>query len=137
MRLNRNWGWNGVRVGLNALSPNTVQGIYSNQCCEEWLPPRRRNALKWDIDLEKQVVRPSRPLGDKLKMEFPALPSVGCVGVAPGLKQAISSGPTGPHGGNIDYNGTVEGTTVYLPVFEPGALLFLGTGTPRTETVSC
>ena len=94
MRLNRNWGWNGVRVGLNALSPNTVQGIYSNQCCEEWLPPRRRNALKWDIDLEKQVVRPSRPLGDKLKMEFPALPSVGCVGVAPGLKQAISSGPT-------------------------------------------
>ena len=128
VRLNRNWGWNGVRIGLNALSPNTVQGIYSNQCCEEWLQPRRRNALKWDIDLEKLVVRPSRPLGDKLKMEFPAVPSVGCVGVAPGRKQAISSGPTGPHGGNIDYNGTVEGTTVYLPVFEPGALLFLGDG---------
>lgn len=128
VRLNRNWGWNGVRVGLNALSPSMVQGIYSNECCEEWLQPKRRNALKWDIDLEKQTVRPSRPLGDKIDLEFPAKPAVGCVGVAPSTKQAISSGPTGPHGGNIDYNGTVEGTTVYLPVYEPGALLFLGDG---------
>ncbi len=128
VRLNRNWGWNGVRVGLDALSPGMVAGIYSNECCEEWLQPGRRNALKWDIDLERLTVKPSRPLGDKLAMEFSARPAVGCVGVAPRQKQAISSGPTGPHGGNIDYNGIVEGTSVYLPVFEPGALLFLGDG---------
>ncbi len=128
VRLNRNWGWNGVRVGLDALAPGTVQGIYSNECCEEWLQPKRRNALKWDIDLEALTVKPSRPLGDRAKMVFPARPAVGCVGVAPRQKQAISSGPTGPHGGNIDYNGTVEGTSVYLPVFEEGALLFLGDG---------
>jgi acetamidase/formamidase len=128
VRLNRNWGWNGVRVGLDALSPRMVEGIYSNECCEEWLQPGRRNALKWDIDLERRTVRPSRPLGSKVNMEFPARPAIGCVGVAPPQKQAISSGPTGPHGGNIDYNGTVEGTLVYLPVFEPGALLFLGDG---------
>lgn len=128
VRLNRNWGWNGVRIGLDALAPSMVDGIYSNECCEEWLQPRRRNALKWDLDLERQVARPSRPLGERIKMEFPVAPAVGCVGVAPPGKQAISSGPTGLHGGNIDYNGTVEGTTVYLPVFEPGALLFLGDG---------
>lgn len=128
VRLNRDWGWNGVRVGLNALEPSMVDGIYSNECCEEWLQPKRRNALKWTLDLEKQTVRPSRPLGDKLTLEFPAHPAVGCIGVAPAGKEAISSGPTGPHGGNIDYNGTVEGVTVYLPVFEPGALLFLGDG---------
>ncbi len=128
VRLNRDWGWNGVRVGLNALMPSMVQNIYSNECCEEWLQPNRRNALKWDIDLENLTVKPSRPLGDRISLEFPARPAVGCIGVAPRGKEAISSGPTGPHGGNIDYNGTVEGVTIYLPVFEPGALLFLGDG---------
>lgn len=128
VRLNRDWGWNGVRIGLNALAPSMVENIYSNECCEEWLQPNRRNALKWDLDLETGVVRPSRPLGDKVKMEFAAAPSVGCVGVAPRQKQAVSSGPTGPHGGNIDYKGVVEGTSVHLPVFTKGALLFLGDG---------
>jgi acetamidase/formamidase len=32
------------------------------------------------------------------------------------------------HGGNMDYRGFREGVTVYLPVFEPGALFFLGDG---------
>jgi amidase len=35
---------------------------------------------------------------------------------------------SGPFGGNMDYNLIREGTTVYLPVFHPGALLFLGDG---------
>src|SRR5437867_4080196 len=34
-------------------------------------------------------------------------------------------------GGNMDYNGMGEGVTVMLPVFEPGALLFLGDGHAR------
>ncbi|MCH7727351.1 MAG: UvrD-helicase domain-containing protein [Planctomycetes bacterium] len=80
------------------------------------------------IDLDRKVTYPSRPLGDKVKMEFPAIPAVGCVGVAPPNKTVITAGPTGPHGGNIDYNGIGEGTTVYLNVFEPGALFFLGDG---------
>ena len=128
VRLNRDWGWNGVRVGLSALEPGYVQGIYDNNFLEEWLQPGRRNALKWHIDLEKKITYPTRPLGDKVKMEFPAIPAVGCVGVAPPNKTAITAGPTGPHGGNIDYNGIIEGTTVYLNVYERGALFFLGDG---------
>ncbi len=128
VRLNRDWGWNGVRVGLNAVTPQYVDGIYDNNFLEEWLQPGRRNALKWYIDLEKKITYPTRPLGDKVKMEFPAIPAVGCVGVAPPNKTAITAGPTGPHGGNIDYNGLIEGTTVYLNVFERGALFFLGDG---------
>ena len=38
------------------------------------------------------------------------------------------SGWLGPWGGNMDYNGLREGTTVYLPVFQEGALLFVGDG---------
>ena len=38
----------------------------------------------------------------------------------------MSSGDTGRTGGNMDFNEVVEGNTVYLPVQQPGALLYLG-----------
>jgi hypothetical protein len=42
--------------------------------------------------------------------------------------QTFRSGWLGPWGGNMDYNGLREGVTVYLPVFQEGALLFVGDG---------
>ena len=39
VRLNRDWGWNGVRVGLSALSPGYVRNVYDNNYLEEWLQP--------------------------------------------------------------------------------------------------
>jgi acetamidase/formamidase len=53
---------------------------------------------------------------------------LGCVGVAPPNGQTFRSGWLGPWGGNMDYNGLREGVTVYLPVFQDGALLFVGDG---------
>lgn len=128
VRLNRDWGWNGVRVTLDALAPESIEHIFSENCCDEWLQPHRRNALRWKLDLARGVIVPSRPLGERVKLEFPARPSLGCIGVAPSDKQAISSGPAGPYGGNMDYNGMEEGAVVYFPVFEPGAYLMLGDG---------
>ncbi len=55
-------------------------------------------------------------------------PMLGCIGVAPPQDQAYRSGYLGPWGGNMDYNEFREGVTLYLPVFQPGALLFLGDG---------
>jgi acetamidase/formamidase len=115
-------------VSLDTLAPQSIEGIFPANCCEEWLQPGRRNALRWKLDLERGTVAPSRPLGQRVKMEFPARPALGCIGVAPAVKQAISSGPAGPYGGNIDYNGMEEGVIVYLPVFQPGALLMVGDG---------
>jgi amidase len=128
VRLNRDWGWNGVRISTDALAPSRIEGLESAICCEEWLQPQRRNAMKWLLEPSSGMMRPSQPLGNKVKLEFPAHPSVGCVGVAPRLKQAISSGPMGPYGGNLDYNGIDEGAVVYLPVYEPGAYFLLGDG---------
>ena len=128
VRLNRDWAWNGVRVSLDTLDPRSIEGIFPANCCDEWLQPGRRNALRWHLDRKRGVATPSRPLGDRAKMEFPVRPALGCIGVAPSRQQAISSGPAGPHGGNIDYNGTDEGAIVYLPIFEPGALLMIGDG---------
>ncbi len=128
VRLNRDWGWNGIRISTDALAPETIEHLFPANCCEEWLQPGRRNALRWRLDLERGMVSPSSPLGTRVKLEFPARPAVGCIGVAPPLKQAISSGPMGRYGGNLDFNGMGEGAVVYLPVFEPGALLMVGDG---------
>ena len=38
----------------------------------------------------------------------------------------VSRDGFGPYGGNLDYNDNVEGTTLYFPVFHPGALLGMG-----------
>src|SRR6185503_15399320 len=61
-------------------------------------------------------------------MEFPVQPMLGCVGVAAAGDFGPSSGISGPYGGNMDYNQVGEGATVILPVYHPGALLFMGDG---------
>ena len=53
---------------------------------------------------------------------------LGCVGVAPAGDFAPTSSPSGAYGGNLDYNEIGEGATVILPVYHPGALLFIGDG---------
>jgi acetamidase/formamidase len=59
----------------------------------------------------------------------PVRPMLGGLGVAPDFGfPAQSAGDTGRWGGNMDFNRIGEGATVYLPVFQPGAMLFLGDG---------
>src|SRR6266699_1230230 len=53
---------------------------------------------------------------------------IGCLAVAPPAHQSFRTGYPGTFGGNMDYNQIREGTTVYLPVYAPGALLFVGDG---------
>ena len=66
---------------------------------------------------------------ERLKnFRVPLQPMLGCVGVAPPNNQAFRSGWLGSWGGNMDFNGLREGTTVYLPVYQEGALLFVGDG---------
>jgi acetamidase/formamidase len=54
---------------------------------------------------------------------------LGCVATAVGPAQAPpNTGDSGGYGGNMDFNEIVEGATVYLPVSNPGALLYFGDG---------
>jgi acetamidase/formamidase len=54
-------------------------------------------------------------------------PFFGSIGVAPPpLVGRISSGPPGPHAGNLDNKELVAGSTLYLPVHVRGALLSIG-----------
>jgi len=60
---------------------------------------------------------------------LPLAPFFGSIGVAPPpLAGRISSRPPGWHGGNLDNRDLVAGSTLYLPVHVPGALLSIGDG---------
>jgi len=59
------------------------------------------------------------------RIRFPVRPMVGVIGTAPS-GQAVASFYPGPHGGNLDINEIAAGSTVYLPVAVPGALLAIG-----------
>ena len=59
------------------------------------------------------------------KLRFPARPMVGVIGTAPAAGTVYTADP-GPNGSNLDLNAIKPGTTVYLPVNVPGALLSLG-----------
>ena len=85
----------------------------------------------WDVDRARRVARPSDPQLRAQGIEIPFRPMLGCVGVAPPRKEAVWTATPGEFGGNMDYFGMVEGVTVMLPVFEPGALLFIGDGHAR------
>lgn len=58
-------------------------------------------------------------------ISIPWQPMLGCIGTAPdwGIP---STGPAGPHGGNLDLREVGPGATIYLPVFVPGGYLYLG-----------
>ena len=128
LRMNRDWGWTTYRLMLVALTPASIEGIYSSEYKPGLIAPGRSNLVPWDIDIERQVVRLREPMSGTAKLEFPAKPMLGCIGVAPRGDFAPTSGPSGRYGGNIDYNEIGEGATVLLPVFHPGGLLFIGDG---------
>jgi acetamidase/formamidase len=128
IRMNRNWAWSNYRLGLYSLTPESIEGLYPNRYRPGEIIKERAAIVPWDLDLDRQTVRLREPASGVLKMEFPAKPMLGCVGVAPAGDFAPTSSPAGSYGGNMDYNEIAEGTTVILPVYHPGALLFIGDG---------
>jgi acetamidase/formamidase len=66
-------------------------------------------------------------------INIPLAPFQGTLGLAPpaGFFPPLSPGvtssvPPGPHGGNLDLKELTEGATLYLPVWQPGALIYTG-----------
>lgn len=90
------------------------------------MPPRE--ILQWEIDPKEGTVRLSQPLPVLGDLKRAISPFLGCFGVAPARKETISTATSAEHGGNMDYRRLTAGSTVYFPVFEAGALLFLGDG---------
>jgi amidase len=128
VRMNRNWGYSGYRLGLFSLTPEYIETTYPNRYKADLVRKGRDNIVPWDIDLKNGTVHLREPVSAKVKLEFPARPMLGCIGVAAPGDFAPTSAPSGNYGGNLDYNEIGEGATVILPVFHPGGLLFMGDG---------
>jgi acetamidase/formamidase/predicted SnoaL-like aldol condensation-catalyzing enzyme len=85
--------------------------------------------LRWHLDLKRNVASPANASENLKNFSVPLRPMLGCVAVAPDFGFApFSTGDAGRYGGNMDYNDVVEGSTVYLEVTQPGALLYIGDG---------
>lgn len=79
--------------------------------------------LLWDLDADAGTGRESRGLVRDLA------PFLGVMGVAPAEPGEHSTiPPRAGSGGNIDCKDLVAGSTLYLPVAVPDALLYLGDG---------
>jgi acetamidase/formamidase len=60
---------------------------------------------------------------------IPLRPFFGSMGVAPPPELGrVSSNPPGKHAGNLDNRELVAGSTLYIPIFAPGALFAIGDG---------
>lgn len=118
LRLNRDWAGSDdaiVESGMDSGMAVRMKGT--------------GNAVRWRLDREHNVAYSESP-GDHLKQFAVRLrPMLGCVATATGPAGAPPpTGDSGFFGGNMDFNGMTEGTTVYLPVSNPGALLYVGDG---------
>lgn len=72
------------------------------------------------VEIDGDVVR--LPRGRTAPLE----PMIGCIGVAAADRELSTVMPAYPTGGNLDLNDAAPGSTVYLPVQVPGALLYIG-----------
>ena len=116
IRPNRDEGWAGTALFPNTVDPEAIRDI-----------PIHDERARWRInhaDGTATLLHPrNASLGDfTIRMN----PMIGCFGVAPARRQAISAYTSGNYGGNMDYNGFVAGVTAYFPVFAVGALFSLG-----------
>jgi amidase len=83
--------------------------------------------VRWKLDLANGVATPEAASEHLKNFTVPLKPMLGCLGVAPDFGFApFSTGEQGRYGGNMDFNETTEGSTVFLNVTQPGALLYLG-----------
>ena len=118
VRLNRDW----------AISDDGIVG----RALDSDLAVKMKDGFKnvrWRLDRQRGVATPEKATEHLANFTVPLRPMLGCVAVAPGFGSAPPpTGDSGRFGGNMDFNEVVEGATVYLPVMQPGALLYVGDG---------
>jgi amidase len=118
---NRGTGYSGSLMAPYAVTPQAIAARTDRD-------PKR---MIWNIDAAKRIVSVDSPDLMPSHLELPLKPMLGCVAVAPARKEAIAAITPGSFGGNMDYAGLTAGVTLMLPVYEPGALLFVGDGHAR------
>ncbi len=135
-----------LKVDVLAVTPRVPYGVISNRHGKGALPGEFPERAKPDADAsaaepEKfnnvSIFTPIRknPRGQwegvmknahGQTVTFPTSPFIGVMGVAADTTEPVHSVPPGVYGGNMDVKDLGAGTTVYLPVFVPGANFYAG-----------
>lgn len=116
IRPNRDTGFTNALLAPNVVDPEFIREM----------PELPR--IDWKINHDAWTATPVNPIPGLEEFHLPLDPMLGCFGVAASGGQAIGTMTSAEHGGNTDYRGFREGVTAYFPVFEPGALFFVGDG---------
>ena len=79
----------------------------------------------------RHISGPSGTLRDGLlhfneRISWPITPFIGTIGVAPEREVTTSIDGQGPWGGNLDIRDVTAGNRIFVPIFHPGALFYLG-----------
>jgi acetamidase/formamidase len=120
-----------VEIRYRRLQPVTWGAVFNNPAAlGTGLLPQdfTQGQIKYvDLDLTRMEGRFAPDI------TIPLTPFQGTLGVAPpdGFYPPLSPGvtssvPPGPHGGNLDLRELAEGSVLYLPVWQPGALVYTG-----------
>ncbi len=116
LRLNRDTAGSDDRLVQTALAPDLAITTRDND-----------SSIRWHLDLARHTATPDPAAGHLRDLAAPLHPMLGCIATAfPPGNASPATGDSGFFGGNLDFNEISEGATVYLPVTNPGALLYLG-----------
>jgi acetamidase/formamidase len=118
LRLNRTSAHGGTRIVPHALTAD-----YSLNARYE-----PSNLGEWVLDLEHRMATLRKPPARLRHFRVPLRPMLGGIAVAPPGDHSYPTTHLGSWGGNLDYAAIERGTVVYLPIYHPGALLFIGDG---------
>jgi amidase len=95
-------------------------GLTSTNFTRTLQEPLPERVWSWDL-----VDGGNNLVNEELGVKLPWEPFLGTLAVAPDL-EAITALAPGPFGGNMDVPDVKPGNTVYLPVWNPGALIYTG-----------
>lgn len=122
-----------LKITVQTLVPRVPYGVISNRhgkgALVGELPRGEHNVSVFAAVTERDgVLHGTLPVveGGEPIVSFPLAPFLGTMGVAVAGDERPHSVPPGTHGGNIDINLLVEGTTLFLPVQVEGALAYVG-----------
>jgi acetamidase/formamidase len=134
-----------LKIDVVGLVPRAPYGVISNRHGKGALPgeyPLRpkpdpsASAQRPELFHNVSVFTPVRrirgeyrgvlPVSRRMRAEFPIDPFMGIMGVALNTSDKVNSVPPTAGGGNLDIRDLTVGSTLYLPVFVPGAKFFVG-----------
>tara|TARA_B100000035_G_scaffold63432_1_gene51393 strand:- start:545 stop:1756 length:1212 start_codon:yes stop_codon:yes gene_type:complete len=130
-----------LKIDIIDIVPRVAYGVISNRHGKGALPgefplgpkpdPNAKNDFK-NVSIFSQTFLENNQVGAYIddpsgkRIHFEAKPFMGIIGVAKDTSSSVHSVPPGNHGGNLDINELVAGSTLYIPVQVRGAMFYTG-----------